>query len=34
LRPDGRATPYWRFNVAHCTAPELLDFIDGLRRGA
>jgi len=34
FRPDGRATPYWRFNVAHCTAPELLDFIDGLRRGA
>jgi DNA-binding transcriptional MocR family regulator len=33
FRPDGRATPYWRFNVAHCTAPELLDFIDGLRRG-
>lgn len=34
FRPDGRATPCWRFNVAHCAAPELLDFIDGLRRSA
>lgn len=34
FRPDGRATPYWRFNVAHCAAPELLDFIDGLRKSA
>ncbi len=32
FRPDGRATPYWRFNVAHCDAPELLEFLDGLRR--
>jgi DNA-binding transcriptional MocR family regulator len=34
FRPDGRATPYWRFNVAHCAAPELLDFVDGLRHSA
>jgi len=34
FRPDGRATPFWRFNVAHCAAPELLDFIEGLRPGA
>ena len=32
FRADGRATPYWRFNVAHCAAPELLKFLDGLRR--
>jgi DNA-binding transcriptional MocR family regulator len=27
FRPDGSATPYWRFNVAHCLAPELLEFL-------
>lgn len=28
FRPDGRATPYWRFNVAQCDAPEMYRFLD------
>jgi DNA-binding transcriptional MocR family regulator len=28
FRPDGRATPYWRFNVAHCDGGELGRFLD------
>ena len=32
FRPDGRATPYWRFNVAHCAAPEMLEFLDEIGR--
>jgi DNA-binding transcriptional MocR family regulator len=31
FRLDGRASPYWRFNVAHCTAPALLKFLNDLR---
>jgi DNA-binding transcriptional MocR family regulator len=27
---SGRATPFWRFNVAHADAPELYDFVDRL----
>lgn len=34
FRADGRATPYWRFNVAHCTAPELLDYLDRIARSS
>jgi DNA-binding transcriptional MocR family regulator len=30
FRPDGRATAQWRFNVAHCDAPALCHFLDGL----
>ena len=30
FRPDGRATPYWRFNVAHCDGGVLGHFLDGL----
>jgi DNA-binding transcriptional MocR family regulator len=30
FRPDGRATPQWRFNVAHCDAPALYHFLEGL----
>jgi len=30
FRPDGRATPYWRFNVAQCDGGELVGFLDGL----
>jgi DNA-binding transcriptional MocR family regulator len=30
FRPDGRATPYWRFNVAHCDGDALTRFLDGL----
>ncbi|HUO96458.1 MAG TPA: PLP-dependent aminotransferase family protein [Steroidobacteraceae bacterium] len=30
FRPDGRATPYWRFNVAHCDGGALGRFLDGL----
>jgi DNA-binding transcriptional MocR family regulator len=30
FRPDGRATAQWRFNVAHCDAPALYHFLDGL----
>ncbi|MEI8297493.1 MAG: PLP-dependent aminotransferase family protein [Pseudomonadota bacterium] len=30
FRPDGRATPYWRFNVAHCDGGELGRFLDGV----
>ena len=33
FRPDGRATPYWRFNVAHCDGEELARFLDGLAKG-
>src|SRR5262249_16311424 len=32
FRPDGRASPMWRFNVAHCDAPPLYDFLDALNR--
>jgi DNA-binding transcriptional MocR family regulator len=31
FRPDGEATVYWRFNVAHCDTPILNDFLDSLR---
>ena len=34
FRPDGRATPYWRFNVAHCAAPELLDYLARIGRSS
>ena len=30
FRPDGRATPWWRFNVAHCEAAALTSFLEGL----
>ncbi|MEP7243863.1 MAG: hypothetical protein ABI885_09265 [Gammaproteobacteria bacterium] len=30
FRPDGRATAYWRFNVAHCDVPEVYRWL-GLR---
>lgn len=30
FRPDGRATPYWRFNVAHCDGGTLTRFLDGV----
>src|ERR1700676_960937 len=30
FRPDGRATPQWRFNVAHCDAPALYHFLEAL----
>jgi DNA-binding transcriptional MocR family regulator len=30
FRPDGRATPQWRFNVAHSDAPALYRFLEGL----
>jgi DNA-binding transcriptional MocR family regulator len=30
FRADGRATPYWRFNVAHCDGGALTGFLDGL----
>jgi DNA-binding transcriptional MocR family regulator len=30
FRPDGRATEYWRFNVAQCDSPALMRFLDGL----
>jgi len=30
FRPDGHATPYWRFNVAHCDGGELGRFLDGV----
>jgi len=30
FRPDGRATPYWRFNVAQSDGGELARFLDGL----
>jgi hypothetical protein len=30
FRPDGRATPYWRFNVAHCDDDSLAAFIEAL----
>jgi DNA-binding transcriptional MocR family regulator len=30
FRPDGRATPYWRFNVAQSDADELARFLDAL----
>jgi DNA-binding transcriptional MocR family regulator len=30
FRPDGRATLQWRFNVAHCDAPALYHFLEGL----
>jgi DNA-binding transcriptional MocR family regulator len=30
FRPDGRACPQWRFNVAHCDAPALYRFVDSL----
>ena len=30
FRPDGRATPYWRFNVAHCDGGALTRFLDGV----
>ena len=30
FRPDGRATPYWRFNVAHCDGGALTRFLDRL----
>ena len=30
FRPDGRATPYWRFNVAQSDGDELVRFLDGL----
>lgn len=32
FRPDGRACPLWRFNVAHCDAKPLYDFLDALNR--
>jgi DNA-binding transcriptional MocR family regulator len=31
FRPDGCATVHWRFNIAHCDAPTLYDFLDALR---
>lgn len=34
FRPDGRATPYWRFNVAHSDGGELTQFLDGLSANA
>ena len=30
FRPDGKATPYWRFNVAHCDGGELGRFLDAV----
>ncbi len=30
FRPDARATPYWRFNVAHCDGGELGRFLVGV----
>jgi len=32
FRPDARATPYWRFNVAHCDGGELGRFLDAVAR--
>jgi DNA-binding transcriptional MocR family regulator len=32
LRPDARACPMWRFNVAQCDAKPLYDFLDALDR--
>jgi DNA-binding transcriptional MocR family regulator len=34
FRPDGRATEYWRFNVAQCNSAELMRFLDGLMDAA
>ena len=34
FRPDGRATPWWRFNVAHCDTAALSGFLEGLAAGA
>ncbi len=34
FRPDGRATPYWRFNVAHCDGGALTAFLDRLAERA
>ncbi len=34
FRPDGRATPYWRFNVAHCDGGALSAFLDRLAERA
>ena len=31
FRPDGQATPFWRFNVAHCDSPRLYSFLDTIR---
>ncbi len=30
FRPEGRATPYWRFNVAHCDGDALSRFLEQL----
>lgn len=30
FRPDGRATPYWRFNVGQCHSSELFRFLEAL----
>ena len=30
FRPDAKATPYWRFNVAHCDGGELGRFLDAV----
>jgi DNA-binding transcriptional MocR family regulator len=30
FRPDGKATPYWRFNVAHCDEARLYKFLSAL----
>jgi DNA-binding transcriptional MocR family regulator len=27
FRPDGQASPFWRFNVAHCDSPRLYEFV-------
>jgi DNA-binding transcriptional MocR family regulator len=34
FRPDGRASDHWRFNVGHCDAPRLVEFLDGLAAAA
>lgn len=31
FRPEGQATPYWRFNVARCESSRLYAFIEALR---
>jgi len=32
FRPDAKATPYWRFNVAHCDDTRVHKFLGTLRR--
>jgi DNA-binding transcriptional MocR family regulator len=34
FRADGRASDHWRFNVGHCDAPRLVEFLDSLAAAA